>query len=85
MRKLTDSEIKILQGFKGMEDGKNKFFDMLEQIYKDDYETLKEIHDCREKKDGAESVMEWNAYQKSEHYFYEFMDDLLNKIGYRKK
>lgn len=84
MRSLTDTEVKELQGYKGIRGGSDKFFDRLEEIYTDDTETMEEIHKCREMKDSLDWIETWPAHEKTKHMYYEWMDELLKKIGYKK-
>ena len=65
MYKLNETEINKLQELKGTRGGSDRFFDMIEEIYSNDAETMADIHKCRE-------------------MYYEYMDELLEKIGYHK-
>lgn len=83
--KLTEEQIKNLQNCKGVENGRFKFFDILEDIYKDDSETLEEIKKHREMCEGVDSLAEYpNAYAKTQDMYFDYMDELLNKLGYHK-
>lgn len=83
MRKLTMDEVNTLRGFKNVRGGADKFFDMIEEIYKDDPETMEEIKKCREMKDSIDWIETWPAREKTKNMYYSYMDDLLAKIGYR--
>lgn len=83
MRKLTETEIKRLQDLKGTRGGADRFFDIIEEIYAGDAEILKDIHECREMKDSLDWIETWPAHEKTKHMYYTFMDDLLEKIGYK--
>lgn len=83
MRKLTETEIKKLQELKGTRGGADRFFDMIEEIYMNDAETMADIHKCREMKDSLDWIESWPAHEKTKNMYYEYMDDLLAKIGYR--
>ncbi|WP_373266153.1 hypothetical protein [Hungatella hathewayi] len=85
MRKLTENEINKLQKLKGTRGGADRFFDMIEEIYMNDTETLADIHKCREMKDSLDWIESWPAYEKTKNMYYEYMDELLAKIGYHKK
>ena len=84
MRRLTEKEITLLQSFKGQPDGANKFFAELEVIFQGDTDTLAEIRRCKDMRDSLDLLDTYPAHGKSQHMFYQFMDDLLSKIGYRK-
>lgn len=84
MRKLTEKEVKELQGFKGISGGKEKFFEYLEAIYKDDAETMAEIAQCKTIFKDLDWIDSFPAYEKSEEMYFKYMDELLQKIGYHK-
>ena len=83
-RQLTEEEIKILQSYKGQEDGANKFFAKLSEFYKDDEVILAEIRRCKSMRDSLDFLLSWSSHQKSERMFFEWMDELLKVVGYRK-
>ena len=84
MRKLTEIEVKKLQELKGTRGGADRFFDMIEEIYLNDAETMEDIHKCREMKDSLDWIESWPANEKTKNMYYEYMDELLSKIGYHK-
>lgn len=84
MRKLTEIEVKKLQELKGTRGGADRFFDMIEKIYLNDPETMEDIHKCREMKDSLDWIESWPAHEKTKNMYYEYMDELLSKIGYHK-
>ena len=69
--KLTTDQVKELRALKGLKEGDNRFFDMIEDIYK-----------CREIHDSVDDIETWPAHEKTKSLFYSYMDDLLKKIGY---
>lgn len=84
MRKLTEAEVKELQGFKGKKCGREAFLDRLEEIYSEDESTLKEIEQCRDIYESLFWIESYPAHEKTVHMYYQYMDELLNKIGYHK-
>lgn len=84
MRKLTEIEVKKLQELKGTRGGADRFFDMIEEIYLNDAETMEDIHKCREMKDSLDWIESWPAHEKTKNMYYEYMNELLSKIGYHK-
>lgn len=85
MRKLTENEIVQLQSCKGIKDGNLKFFDVLEDIYKDDDEAMKEIMKHKEILLSLDDLKQYpGVYPKTKNMYYDFMDDFLHKIGYHK-
>ena len=44
---LNETEINKLQELKGTRGGSDRFFDMIEEIYSNDAETMADIHKCR--------------------------------------
>lgn len=80
--KLTRDQVKELRALKGLKNGDNRFFDMIEEIYKDNEEVMADIHKCREIHDSVDDIETWPAHEKTKHLFYQYMDDLLKKIGY---
>ncbi len=80
--KLTHDQVKELRALKGLKNGDNRFFDMIESIYKDNEEVMKDIAKCREIHDSVDDIETWPAHEKTKSLFYQYMDDLLNKIGY---
>lgn len=84
MRKLTEAEIKKLQELKGTRGGADHFFDMIEEIYTGEADILADIHKCREMKDSLDWIESWPAHEKTKNMYYEYMDELLAKIGYHK-
>lgn len=82
MRKLSKSEVDELRSFKGVKGGRELFFDKIEQIYSDDKDILIDIHKCRSMHDSLEFIESYPAFMKSQEMFYNYMDDLLKKIGY---
>lgn len=85
MRKLTENEIVQLQSCKGIKDGNLKFFDVLEDIYKDDDEAIKEIMKHKEILLSLDDLKQYpGVYPKTKNMYYDFMDDFLHKIGYHK-
>lgn len=84
MRKLTDSEVKKLRNLKGTRGGADRFFDEIEEIYKNDSSLLAEILKCRAMKDSMDWIETYPAHEKTREMFYTNMDVLLKKIGYTK-
>ena len=84
MRKLTEAEIKKLQELKGTRGGADHFFDMIEEIYTGEADIPADIHKCREMKDSLDWIESWPAHEKTKNMYYEYMDELLAKIGYHK-
>ena len=84
MRKLTEAEIKKLQELKGTRGGADHFFDMIEEIYTGEADILADIHKCREMKDSLDWIESWPAHEKTKNMYYEYMDEILAKIGYHK-
>lgn len=80
--KLTTDQVKELRALKGLKEGDNRFFDMIEDIYKDNEEIMKDIKKCREIHDSVDDIETWPAHEKTKSLFYSYMDDLLRKIGY---
>lgn len=85
MKKLTEEQVKMLQDCKGVRGGAEKFYDILEDIYKDDEETLKKIKKCHEIYDSLDWVIPYAAHEKSKNMYYHYMDELLNEVGYHAK
>lgn len=83
-RKLTSKQVETLRGFKGQEDGPMKFFEYLEEVYSDNKEKLKKIELCKEMRLSIADVEYPNAGAKAETMFCEWMDDLLEELGYSK-
>lgn len=84
MRKLTIEENNELRACKGVKGGKEKFFDILTEIYKDDTELMVDINKCKTIFHDLSFLESYPAMMKSEEMYYNYMDDLLNKIGYHK-
>lgn len=82
MKKLTKADIQTLHSFKDKSNGSTKFFDHLEYLYRNDMETLNEIHRCREIKESLDWIESYPAYEKTRSTFYWNMKDILEKIGY---
>ena len=80
--KLTTDQVKELRALKGLKEGDNRFFDMIEDIYKDNEEIMQDIKKCREIHDSVDDIEKWPAHEKTKSLFYSYMDDLLKKIGY---
>lgn len=80
--KLTTDQVKELRALKGLKEGDNRFFDMIEDIYKDNEEIMHDIKKCREIHDSVDDIETWPAHEKTKSLFYSYMDDLLKKIGY---
>lgn len=80
--KLTTDQVKELRALKGLKEGDNRFFDMIEDIYKDNEEIMQDIKKCREIHDSVDDIESWPAHEKTKSLFYSYMDDLLKKIGY---
>ena len=80
--KLTTDQVKELRALKGLKEGDNRFFDMIEDIYKDNEEIMQDIKKCREIHDSVDDIETWPAHEKTKSLFYSYMDDLLRKIGY---
>lgn len=85
MRNLTRDEVLALRKLKGTENGRDKFFDLLDEYYKDDAEGLERIKHHREMKYGVDSVIPYAAHEKTEVMYEHFMDDFLEEIGYTKE
>ena len=51
-------------------------------LYRNDMETLNEIHRCREIKESLDWIESYPAYEKTRSTFYWNMKDVLEKIGY---
>lgn len=77
MRKLTENEVERLRGLET-----EKFMEELENIYKDDEETLAEIQKCKSMKESLQWIETYPAYAKSYEMFMEYLKGLLDKIGY---
>lgn len=84
MRKLTAEENNKLRSCKGLKGGKETFFDILTEIYKDDTELMEEITKCRTIFNDLSFLESYPAMMKSEEMYYNYMDNLLHKIGYQK-
>lgn len=84
MRKLTEEEVKGLQACKGVEGGKEKFFDIIEEIYKDEPAVMAEIKDCRAKMESLDYIDSFPAWAKTQEMYFSYMDDLIAEIGYHK-
>lgn len=83
-QKLTEEQVRELQACKGIKGGSDKFFDIIENIYKDDADTIAAIKKCREMYDSLDWIETWPAQEKTRHMYYQYMDDLLAEIGYHK-
>lgn len=77
MRKLIEMEVERLRGLET-----EKFMEELENIYKDDEETLAEIQKCKSMKESLQWIETYPAYAKSYEMFTEYLKGLLDKIGY---
>lgn len=84
MYQLNETEINKLQELKGTRGGSDRFFDMIEEIYSNVAETMADIHKCREMKDSLDWIESWPAHEKTKNMYYEYMDEILSKIGYHK-
>lgn len=84
MRQLTTEQIESLKACKGVEGGKEKYFDILSEIYADDSATLAEINQCREMFDSLDTIDFPAARDKTQHMYYKYMDSLLVKVGFYK-
>lgn len=83
--KLTPAQVKDLRAFKYEKDGKMKFFEYIENVYADNLDVMKSIEYCKEmcmSVDDVDPVMYPAAHSKTENMYYDWMDELLNKIGY---
>lgn len=85
VKKLTEAQVKELQACKHIRGGNEKFYDIIEEIYKDDAETMAEIKKCRDIFDSLDWVVSYPAHEKTKNMYYQYMDDLLAKIGYHKE
>ena len=83
-KKLTEAQVKELQACKGVEGGSSKFFNIIEEIYKDDAEIMEDIKKCRSMLESLDWIETWPAEEKTRHMYYQYMDELLEKIGYHK-
>ncbi len=83
-KQLTEEQVKLLQDFKGQEDGANKFFAKIEEWYAGDQAVLDAIHKCKSMRDSLDFLVSWPSHEKSQTMFYQYMDDLLKLIGYHK-
>lgn len=84
IKKLTNKQVEELRKFKGQKNGSEKFFNYIEELYKDNSEVMKEIERCRQMSKAADEVGDLlpTAQSKATHMFYEWMDDLNEMIGY---
>jgi uncharacterized Zn finger protein len=82
MKKLTVEQCKELSALKGLDGGRYKFFDLVENIYKDEPKILAEAEKLRNMLESVDEIEFWGAWQKSQNMYYSYMDDFLNKIGY---
>lgn len=79
---LSERQIEELQSFKGVPNGRMKYFDRLSEIYEGDEEILKDINDCKEILESLPWIESYPAAQKSLKMYYEYVDALNKKIGY---
>ena len=85
IRKITQEELKELQGFKGVENGIDKFLVRCQEIYADCPEFVKEIQKYRDMNDSLEWITTYPAYAKTENMYRSYIDDFLEKIGYHEE
>lgn len=83
VRKLTQAEVKELQAFKGTENGRDKFLVRCKEIYADCPDLVAEIEKYRDMNESLDWITTWPAYAKTEHMYFEYIDDFLDKIGYQ--
>lgn len=79
---LSERQIKELQDFKGVPNGRMKYFDRLSEIYEGDDESLHDIKECKDILDSLPWVESYPAAQKCLEMYYEYVDALNKKIGY---
>ena len=77
MRKLTENEVEMLKGLSADEIMKE-----LENIYKDDKDTLLKIQECESIKGSLQWIETYPAYAKSYEMFIEHLREMMDRIGY---
>ena len=85
VQQLTEAQVEQLKSCKGAVGGKEKFFEIILDIYKDDADTLKEIKVCQDMFDSIDWIQSYAAQEKTRKMYYKYMDELLVKIGYYKR
>lgn len=79
---LSERQIEELQSFKGVTNGRMKYFDRLSEIYEGDEEILHDIKECKDILGSLPWVESYPAAQKCLEMYCEYVDALNKKIGY---